>query len=405
MTIVHSRSSQPALAPGSDRSALTANAVTQVTSRYPPELGGMERVVRELSEALAHELDGQVEIVTGARHKPRGTTVEGPLVVRRLRSFNAMVTPVIPGLVWALIRRRRPRLLHVHVAHAGTPEAVALVAALRRIPFVAHVHIDAAPTTWMGFLLAGYQRFLLARVLSRAAMVLVPTASYRDLLLNRYPLDPERVRVLSNGTSMEVRKGRPAARSGSNRPIRLVTVGRVANEKNLPLLIDAVDLLVNEEHLDVDLEVVGEGPIFEAIVQYVADRGLQSRIHLVGRRSGADLVDTYDRADLFVMTSLSESFGTVLVEAMARGVPVIAPDIAGVRDVVVDGVTGLLVDHCVGSLCSAILRMLSEPGLRERLVAGARAQSHRYEWPEIARQCIGLYNEVLGETPSREVTP
>jgi glycosyltransferase involved in cell wall biosynthesis len=396
MRFRHQLAYQASSADPAEREDAPRYRVTQVTSRYPPDLGGMERVVQELSGALADELDGEVAVVTGSRTGPWGTSVEGKLSVRRLRSFNAMVTPVIPGLAAALLRGPRPQLLHVHVAHAGTPETVALVAALRKVPFVAHVHIDAAPTTWMGFLLAGYQRVVLSRVLRRAALVLVPTDSYRSLLLDKYPLDPDRVRVLSNGTHMERREPHALAPLAPDGPVRLVSVGRVAKEKNLPLLIDAVDVLVNRDHLDVDLEIVGDGPAVGEVAEHIRAKGLESRIHLVGRRGGPDLAATYDRADLFVMTSLSESFGTVLVEAMARGVPVIAPDISGVRDVVVDGETGLLVEHTVDSLGDAIVRMVREPGLRQRLTAGARARSHRYEWPEIARHCVTLYDEVLG---------
>ena len=98
--------------------------VTHVTSRYPPDLGGMERVVKELSEALAEEIDLSVEVVTGASGRIRGTAYEGQVVVRRLRAFNLSVTPIIPGLMWDLLRRPRPLLLHVHVALAGIPEIV-----------------------------------------------------------------------------------------------------------------------------------------------------------------------------------------------------------------------------------------------------------------------------------------
>jgi glycosyltransferase involved in cell wall biosynthesis len=380
-----------------------ALGVTQVTSRYPPDLGGMERVVQELSDALAKELGSPVTVTTGARRGPWGSADEGGILVRRLRAFDVLVTPVIPGLAWELLRQPRPALFHVHVAHAGTPEVVALAARLRRVPFIAHVHIDAGPTTWLGHLLGMYQRFVLSKVLSGAALVLVPTDSYRALLISKYHLDPEKVRVLSNGTNMATREGDERAETGPPHPVRLVSVGRLAKEKNLPLLIDAVGALVDKEHLDLQLEIVGDGPAREVVAKHIEDRGLGSRVHLAGRRGGDELIASYDRADIFVMTSLSESFGTVLVEAMARGVPVIAPDISGVRDVVLDGQTGLLVDHRVESVSDAIVRVLREPGLRDHLIEGARAQAHRYEWPQIATQCADLYEEVLA--PSREVVP
>jgi glycosyltransferase involved in cell wall biosynthesis len=369
--------------------------VMHVTSRFPPALGGMERVVSELTEALADEIAAPVEVLTSAEGAPVGAQREGRVLVRRLRSFNVMVTPVIPGLSWELLRHARPQLLHVHVAHATTPEVVALAARLKGVPFVAHVHIDAAPTTWMGCLLGTYQKFVLAKVLARAALVLVPTDSYRTLLIEKYDLDPHRVRVLPNGTHMPTREVDETSPWTPERPVRLLSVGRVAREKNLPLLIDTVQTLVQQGGLDVDLEIVGDGPAWEEVSRHVEACGLESRVHLTGRKTGSDLIEAYDRADMFVMTSRSESFGMVLIEAMARGIPVIAPDITGVVDIVVNNMTGLLIDDRVASLADAIRRILTEPGLRDRLVNGARKEFRRYEWPAIARQCAQYYGELL----------
>ena len=375
--------------------------VTQVTSRYPPDLGGMERAVKELSEALAVEIGGPVEVITGF-HGPSSSAQEGDVSVHRLRSFDVGVTPVVPRLPWALVRRPRPDVFHVHVAHAGTVEAVALAARLRGTPFIAHVHIDSEPTTWMGFLLGSYQRVLLARVLTRAALILVPTASYRHMLVEKYHLDPNQVRVLPYGTLMETRVPEDSAPRPGGAPIRMVTVGRMAKEKNLPLLIDTVGTLVDKDHLDLELDVVGDGPTRQEVARHITDLGLQSRVHLVGRRDGSALVESYDSADIFAMTSLVDSFGIVLIEAMARGIPVIAPDIVGVRDVVIDGVNGLLVEHTVESVRAAVLRILFEPGLRERLVAGALTHAARYQWPEIICRYLRLCGDahiISGETP------
>ena len=129
--------------------------MTQVTSRYPPDLGGMERAVKELSEALAVEIGGPVEVITGF-HGPSSTDQEGGVSVHRLRSFDVGVTPVVPRLPWVLVRRPRPDIFHVHVAHAGTVEAVALAARLeedavhrpRPHRFRAH-HLDGLPPRWL----------------------------------------------------------------------------------------------------------------------------------------------------------------------------------------------------------------------------------------------------------------
>ena len=100
------------------------------------------------------------------------------------------------------------------------------------------------------------------------------------------------------------------------------------------------------------------------------------------------------------MTSLVDSFGIVLIEAMAHGLPIIAPNIVGVRDVVIDGVNGLLVEHTVESVRAAVLRILFEPGLREHLIAGALTHAARYQWPETARKYVHLCQEAHVLPPS-----
>src|ERR1019366_3647320 len=167
---------------------------------------------------------------------------------------------------------------------------VALVSRLRGVPFIAHVHIDAGPTTWLGFLLGGYQRVVLAKVLARAALVIVPTDSYRTLLIDKYSLDPSRIRVLPCGTLMKPREAMGSVPAPLGTPIRLLTVGRIATEKNLPLLIDTVGALINRDRLDVELDVVGDGPAHKQVARHISDRGLESRVHLLGRREGNKLV-------------------------------------------------------------------------------------------------------------------
>ena len=232
-------------------------------------------------------------------------------------------------------------------------------------------------------------------MLAQAALVVVPTESYRHLVAETYQLDLERIRVLPNGTNMPEREPNDTPTQTSASKVRLLSVGRVSKEKNLTLLIDAMNVLVNEERIDIELEIVGDGPDRDQVTRYAMDHGLASRVHMTGRLDGVDLIDAYDRADIFVMTSVSDSFGMVLIEAMARGIPTIAPDIVGVRDVVIDEMTGLLVEHSANAITEAVLRILREPGLRDRLLNGAREQRDQYEWPRIARACGALYEEVL----------
>ena len=111
----------------------------------------------------------------------------------------------------------------------------------------------------------------------------------------------------------------------------------------------------------------------------------------------------YKSAQLFCAPSTGgESFGIVLLEAMAAGAPVVASDIAGYRDVVQDGVTGLLVEpENEEALAAAIARLLRSPARRAALTAGARAALPRYDWSVISREVEAFYHEKLAEPARR----
>lgn len=163
-----------------------------------------------------------------------------------------------------------------------------------------------------------------------------------------------------------------APRAHAGDPGRLLFVGRLSPEKSLPTLIDAVSSL-RAEGRDVRLDVVGSGELMESLQEHVSRLGLGGAVTFVG--SVADrsrLYEIYDKAAVFVLPSLTEGLGAVIIEAMARGVPVVATRSGGATDLVRDGETGLLVDPGdSAALAKAIARMLDDGALQARCVEAA----------------------------------
>src|SRR5918994_1990960 len=186
-------------------------------------------------------------------------------------------------------------------------------------------------------------------------------------------------RVIPNGVGVDAASRGPKPESDH---LRLVFVGRAEERKGLPVLLSAFGALV--EHVPSRLTVVGADR--EDVSRMVADPDVESRIEVLGRVSGAELWRHLDEADVLCAPSLAgESFGMVLIEAFAAGTPVVASRIAGYRDVVSDGVDGILVPPADPQrLAEELQRLWLEPERRAAMGEAGRRSAERYAWPRIA---------------------
>lgn len=153
---------------------------------------------------------------------------------------------------------------------------------------------------------------------------------------------------------------------------RILFAGRLDHVKGLPLLIQAMKELVKQD-ANVTLDLIGDGPEREYLERCVAENGLERVVRFHGYQSQRELRESFAAADVFVMTSFQEGIPVVLMEAMSAGLPVVAPNIAGIPELVEHEVSGLLfpcsdVDQLVGHLQS----LLNDGERRERIAAAGR---------------------------------
>lgn len=147
-------------------------------------------------------------------------------------------------------------------------------------------------------------------------------------------------------------------------------VGRLAREKRLDLLRGVADLP------GVALTIVGDGALRAEAEALFAG----TRTHFTGYLFGEDLAQAYASADVFVFTGTNETFGQVVLEAMASGLPVVVPDSGGVTDMAIPGQTGLRCQPTPDSFAQAVLLLRDNPALRRRLATGARRYAESRPW-------------------------
>ncbi len=147
-------------------------------------------------------------------------------------------------------------------------------------------------------------------------------------------------------------------------PFRVLSVGRLVPEKGSPILLEAIAELVRRG-LDVELAVIGDGPLRAGLEQRIEEPDLAGRVRLVGAVGQDVIAAHYQWADAFALPSFQEGLPVVLMEAMATGLPVVATRIAAVEELVQDGMTGHVVaPGRADMLASALADLAGDPARR-----------------------------------------
>ena len=189
---------------------------------------------------------------------------------------------------------------------------------------------------------------------------------------------------------------------GRGTPLVIGTTARLSPEKGLSYLIEAFARLRDRYGDLVQLRIAGEGPERRALEQQIDRLHLGDAVDLTGWLDYEDVPAFLRVLDVFALPSTWEGFGVSAIEASACGLPIVASNIHGIPDAVLDGTTGILVPpKDAGALASAIGRLIDDPGLRGRLgVAGREFVSRNYAWAANVRQMQVLYGTLTAVNPT-----
>ena len=351
--------------------------------------GGVQVHVADLARRL-RDAGHEVRVLA-----PSAAPADAPwvrVVGRPVRvAYAGTVAPICPSLrSWARVRAEldvfAPDVVHVH--EPFTPSTAMFAALAARTPVVAtfHAYLDRSR-------LQRAARPLLRPVARRIASGIAVSDAAASFAHRATDLPLE---VIPNGVEV-ARFRRGAPRRAGTAPT-IVWVNRLDPQKGYTVFLDAAaDLLARSP--DLRIVVVGDGPLRDAPSRLAP--ALRSRIDLRGRVPHGDLPSILHAADAFAAPAIGqESFGIVLVEAMAAGVPVVATDIPGYREVVRDGIDGLLVPPGdPTALAAALGRVLGEPDLATRLTAAGQERAADFGWDVILPRVIGVYERALADGP------
>ena len=361
-------------------------ALVQITPYFPPHLGGMENVAQEISAKLAENGNDVRVITSDISYAPNFTDVpalQGK--VQRLKSTEIAHLPIMWNLPLRLLRAPRKSIFHVHIAQAFIPEISLLVARLGRSKFIAHFHLDVSTSgSAASSLFTLYKKTLFPLMLRNADRVIVFSETQQQLVITKYGVRPERAVIIPNGVRLP---------SGNTDRVylepgrQLLYVGRLSPQKRVDRLVEAMQYLPTDIHLN----IVGAGESEAELRAIAATRNLKN-VTFHGALFGDDLQNMYVAADAFVITSDREGMPLVVLEAMAAGLPIIASDVLGIRELV-DGTGVLVKDITPERFASSVIDNLT-PERLNKLSRASNKKAATLSWDVIIVRLQQLYDEV-----------
>ena len=370
------------------------------------ELNGVAGTMRRLSAEGARR--GELTVVTS---REQAVDEPGLLAVPAewsipLPGYESIELRV-PALLELLSRIERERPTVIHVATPG-PIGLAglLIARVLGVPVVGSYHTELAPYALhltRDLLVSELTRVYVDWFYRQCAIVLAPTTPVAKSLRDRQY--PKQIRVW--GRNVDVAHFRPARRSlrlrrsllGEQGDLLLLSVGRVSPEKRLDVLLDAYALL-RQRHPGARLAIAGDGPAREEL-EAAAPPG----VRFLGAVEGDALARLYASADVFCFASTTDTFGQVLLEAGASGLPVVATRTGGTAELVEHRRNGLLVAPDDPDAFARALRRLAtqaerrrELGNQGRIRAAARTSERSFgELWAAYRDAAGASTETLSD--------
>jgi glycosyltransferase involved in cell wall biosynthesis len=369
-----------------------------VTKEFPPISGGVGYYVYNLSRRLLQR-GHQVTVLT------RGTTkATEKEVMNGIRVFKVSFFPIYPLHYWihgvfvnALFEFLEPELDLVHLHTPLTPPirtSLPIITTVHTPMKIDSRHYEVLDIYSLAIKLQSmvvYPRIESELFSASRKMTTVSSAVAREL--KEYGLNPNKITVLGNGVD---EKTFTPVQNNAEKENYILYTGVLRARKGLFDLINCAEHVI-KEHPDMKFLLSGRGPFLKKLEQEVQLRGLQEKVVFLGYIDRRKLIEIYQNATIHVVPSHYEGLPTVLLEAMACGLPIVATDIGGNNEVISSGVNGFLVPpKHPEEMAAVILRLLKDAALREKIGRAARKTiEENYTWDKITDRIVECYEKIL----------
>ena len=366
-------------------------------------VGGMQTHTACLTRALDERGVVQDVVTTRPPGAPRAERVGGAATVHRLGLPVPWLRQLygLPALAVVDRLATGADLLHAHLGEDLAVVPIAAAAARRRrIPWVLSIHMSLEHTyAAHSHRTRAFRKIgaVLERHGARRADAVICLTPRLAALLIDAGIPADRVRVIPSGAvpaAFRSPRGEPLA--SIPRP-RVVFVGRLVRQKGVQMLLEAMARLRTE---GARLAIVGDGPQRASLERAASELGIGNRVRFLGLHAHDRIPAVLAGADVLALPSVYEELGSVLVEAMQDGLPIVATDVGGIPDAV--GRAGVLVPAGDAvRFASALDALLADADRRARLGALARERARGFNWDVLADRVLGAYRVALARRRPR----
>jgi glycosyltransferase involved in cell wall biosynthesis len=356
-----------------------------IAAHFLPSLGGVENYVFNVALGLQRIYDAEVVVVTANVHgnKEKVEDYCGIKVYRLPAMVRLSNTPINPLWYFSLkriIRVEKPDIINSHQPVMFMGDMAALVAG--KVPFVLTYHAGTMKKEELpiDIVISFYEKFILPLTAKKAVKIICVSKFVRDTLLKKYA---SKTTIISPGVNISLYKPDPRVKREENLVLFIARYKKMYRMKGLYYLIEAIQMLQG-----VRLHIVGE-----------IEESNAKNIEYVGVKQGQELVEEMQTASLMVLPSLAnmESFGMVLIEAMACQTPVVGTKIGGIPEVINDGIDGFTVaPQDRNALALAISKILSDKELATRMGLSGEAKVRKnFTWDTRVALTQGVFASCL----------
>lgn len=375
------------------------------TNYYTPSIGGIETSIANICKGF--EKDGH-EVFVFSPQYPNWMDKNENIFRYKSVYFNyGGYFYVIPIPFFSkmdlIIKRLNLDIIHSHQPYSLGNEALKYSKKLN-IPLVFTYHINYREYYhYIPFIQKSISQKYITRITStysnKCDAVIAPSISIKKLLLDhkvKVPIEiiPSGINinefVKSKGKKDDIRE-----RYGINtEDIVLITASRITEEKNIPFLIKSY-LLIKKSCKNSKFIIIGDGAAKNTLRKLALKLNVYKDVFFTGHIKKEEVISLFQASDIFIFSSLTETQGIVLIEAMISGLPVVAVKSNGIEDIVQNGKNGILTENSVDEFSRSVLEIINDKELRDKLSNKAKDYSKNYSVELWVEKIIKLYNNLI----------